>query len=215
MISPPPHHHHHFTTDKNYYEGLYPRWHSIEELPLMSHMIMSMNVQETEFNIYIYIYICMYTYIHTTVNSWFPAHMLQMGRNCLFFFSKERVSLAWPIRRQWIITPSILSVCLSRVILFIYMGHNGVQCITGFPQKSQKKVPWYFHDFSRLKPKFPDKKYQYLFLRPMYQFVESITGRHRRTLTHRHRHHFGQGQPTYSTDFISNWTDSRSQNYTC
>ena len=30
---------------------------------------------------------------------------------------------------------------------------------TGFPQKSQKKVPWFFHDFSRPKYKFPDKKY--------------------------------------------------------
>ena len=50
----------------------------------------------------------------------------------------------------------------------------------GFPQKSQKKVPWLFHDFSMPKSKFPDTKYQhilreYLFLRLIYQFIESIT----------------------------------------
>ena len=37
----------------------------------------------------------------------------------------------------------------------------------------RKKVPWFYHDFSRPKSKSPDKKNQYLFLRPMYQFVES------------------------------------------
>ena len=35
-------------------------------------------------------------------------------------------------------------------------------------------------------PNFQTKKYQYLFFRPVYQFVESITDRHKRTLTHRH-----------------------------
>ena len=44
-------------------------------------------------------------------------------------------------------------------------------------------------------PNFQTKKYQYLFLRPMYQIVESITDRHWRTLTHRHTW-FDQGQPT-------------------
>ena len=63
----------------------------------------------------------------------------------------------------------------------------------GFPQKFQKKVPWFFHDFSRPKSKFSDKKYQYLFLQAMHQFVESITDRHRRTLTHRHTHDLIQG----------------------
>ena len=66
---------------------------------------------------------------------------------------------------------------------------------TGFPQKSQKKVPWFFHDFSRPKSKFPDKKNQYLFLRPMCQFVESITDRQRRTLTHRHTHDLIKAKP--------------------
>ena len=51
---------------------------------------------------------------------------------------------------------------------------------SGFPQKSQKKVPWLFHDFSRPKSKFPDTKYQhklseYLLLQPTYQFIKSIT----------------------------------------
>ena len=75
----------------------------------------------------------------------------------------------------------------------------------------RKKVPWFFHDFSRPKSKFPDKKYQHLFLRPMYQFVESITDRHRCTLTHTDTHMIWSRPTDYSTDFTSNWTDSRSQ----
>ena len=76
--------------------------------------------------------------------------------------------------------------------IYVYVNAHA-----GFPQKSQKKVPWFFHDFSRPKSKFPDKKYQYLFLRPIYQFVESITDTHRRTLTHTQTHTwFDQSQPT-------------------
>ena len=71
---------------------------------------------------------------------------------------------------------------------FLLYGTSSSCVLIRVPTKSQKKVPWYFHDFSRPKSKFPDKKYQYLFLRPMYQFVESITDKHRRTLTHRHTH---------------------------
>ena len=46
-------------------------------------------------------------------------------------------------------------------------------------------------------PNFQTKKnQQYLFLRPMYQFVESITDRHKRTLIHKTHTWFDQGQPT-------------------
>ena len=65
------------------------------------------------------------------------------------------------------------------------------------PTKISEKNSMIFHDFSRPKSKFPDKKYQYLFLEPMYQFVESITDRHRCTLTHKHTHtSFDQDQLT-------------------
>ena len=59
-------------------------------------------------------------------------------------------------------------------------------------QGSHKNLRKNFHDFSMTSPgqnpNYQTKKYQYLFLLPMYQFVESITDRHRhrRTLTHRH-----------------------------
>ena len=45
----------------------------------------------------------------------------------------------------------------------------------------------------------------------MYQFVESITDRHRRTLTHTDTHMIWSRPTDYSTDFPSNWTDSSSQ----
>ena len=86
---------------------------------------------------------------------------------------------------------------------------------TGFPQKSQKKVPWFFHDFSRPKSKFPDKKNPTIcFCGPcMYQIVDRQT---QDAHSHTDTHMMICSWPTdYSTDFTSNWTDSRSQNYTC
>ena len=59
--------------------------------------------------------------------------------------------------------------------------HTHRYCLeSGFPQKSQKKVPWLFHEFSMPKSKFPDTKYQhklreYTFLWLIYQFIASIT----------------------------------------
>ena len=57
-------------------------------------------------------------------------------------------------------------------------------------QGSHKNCRKKFHDFSMTSPgqnqNFQTKKNQFLFLRPMYQFVESITDRHRCILTHRH-----------------------------
>ena len=62
-------------------------------------------------------------------------------------------------------------------------------------QGSHKNLRKRFRDFSMTSPgqnpNFQTKKYQYLLLRPMYQFVESITDRH--TQTHAW---FDQGQPT-------------------
>ena len=69
-----------------------------------------------------------------------------------------------------------------------------------YKQGSHKNLRKKFHDFSMTSPgqnpNFQTKKYQYLFLRPMYQFVESIIDRHRCTLTQTHTW-FDQGQPTF------------------
>ena len=70
-------------------------------------------------------------------------------------------------------------------------------------QGSHKNLRKKFHDFSMTSPgqnpNFQTKKYQYLFLRPMYQFVESIIDRHRCTLT---QTHMIWSRPThFSTDF--------------
>ena len=86
-------------------------------------------------------------------------------------------------------------------------------------QGSHKNLRKKFHDFSKISPgqnpNFQIKKYQYLFLRPMHQFVETITDWHRCTLTHTDTHMIWSRPTDYSIDFISNWTDSRSLNYTC
>ena len=60
----------------------------------------------------------------------------------------------------------------------------------GFPQKSQKKSSMIFPWLLQAKIQISrQKKYQYLFLQPMYQFVESITDRHSRTLTQEKKFH--------------------------
>ena len=75
-------------------------------------------------------------------------------------------------------------------------------------QGSHKNLRKKFHDFSMTSPdqnpNFQTKKYQYLFLRPMHQFVESRqTQMHTRTQTQ-----IIWSRPSdYSTDFTSNWTD--------
>ena len=46
--------------------------------------------------------------------------------------------------------------------------------------------PWLLQ--AKIQISKPKQTHQYLFLLPMYQFIESITDRHRRTLTHRHTH---------------------------
>ena len=68
---------------------------------------------------------------------------------------------------------------------------------SGFPQKSQKKVPWFFHDFSRPKSKFPDKKTQYLFLRSMYQIVD------RQSQTHIHTYDLIKANLVHGPEQIS------------
>ena len=83
---------------------------------------------------------------------------------------------------------------------------------TKISEKSCMVFPWLLQ--AKIQISRP-KKYQYLFLRPMYQVVESITGRHRRTLTHTDTHMIWSRPTDYSTDFTGNWTDSRNQNYTC
>ena len=75
---------------------------------------------------------------------------------------------------------------------------------SGFPQKFEKKVPWLFQAKFQISRQ---QKYQYLFLPPMYQIVESITDRHE-------AHSYTDtrmiwSRPTdYWTDFTSNSTDS-------
>ena len=60
----------------------------------------------------------------------------------------------------------------------------------GFPQKSQKKVPWFFYDFSRPKSKFPDKKI------PIFVFAAHVSNC-RQTDPDAHSHTwFDQGQLT-------------------
>ena len=102
--------------------------------------------------------------------------------------------------------------------MYLYSSGNYI-CIwgeikSGFPQKHQKKVSWWFHDFSRPKSKFPDKNI------PIFVFAAHVSNyriNYRQTQTHTHTDtHMIWSRPTnYSTDFTSNWTDSRSQNYTC
>ena len=75
------------------------------------------------------------------------------------------------IYRLWVSIPCLLMAWL----------------LTGFPQKSQKKVPWFFHDFSRPKSKFPDKRKNVSICRINY----------RQTQIHTHTQTwFDQGQPT-------------------
>ena len=66
---------------------------------------------------------------------------------------------------------------------FFFGGGGGGGCPTKVSEKSSMIIPWLLQN-----PNFHTKKYQYLFLRSMYQFVESITAKHRRTLTHRQTH---------------------------
>ena len=57
--------------------------------------------------------------------------------------------------------------CLLGPLLLPWVNFNpSMDKITGFPQKSQKKVPWFFHDFSRPKSKFPDKNTNICFCGP-------------------------------------------------
>ena len=78
------------------------------------------------------------------------------------------------------------------MIFFLYLNmkcFNSIKCFwkhhrvsTKISEKSSMIFPWLL----RAKIQIPrQKKYKYFFLWPMYQFVESITDRHRRT--HRHR----------------------------
>ena len=76
----------------------------------------------------------------------------------------------------------LMAIISKTVLMAIIITHG-----------SHKNLRKKFHDFSMTSPgQNPNfqmkKKYQYLFLQPMYQIVESITERHRRTLTHRHTH---------------------------
>ena len=67
---------------------------------------------------------------------------------------------------------------------------------SGFPQKSQKKVPWFFHDFSRPKSKFPEKNTNICFCGPWIKLqnqLQTDTNAHPHTHTHIW---FDQDQPT-------------------
>ena len=91
--------------------------------------------------------------------------------------------------------------------IYIYVNAHA-----GFPQKSQKKVPWFFHDFSRPKSKFPDKKIS-IFVFATHISICRINYRHTQTHTHTHTDtHMIWSKPTdYSTDFTRNWSNSKSQ----
>ena len=79
---------------------------------------------------------------------------------------------------------------------FLLYGTSSSCVLIRVPTKSQKKVPWYFHDFSRPKSKFPDKKYQYLFF-AAHVSVCRINYRQTQTHTHTQTHTwFDQSQPT-------------------
>ena len=75
---------------------------------------------------------------------------------------------------------------------------------------SEKK----FHDFSMTSPGQNPNFHTKI---PIFVFAThvSITDRHRRTLTLTDTHMIWSRPTDYSTDFTGNWTDSRSQNYTC
>ena len=99
----------------------------------------------------------------------------QLGKTWKFDF----ISHIWPWRSRSVVPQNNRD--LNQGIQFCTSGPN-----SGFPQKSQKKVPWFFHDFSRPKSNFPDKKKsQYFFFAA---HVSNCRQTDRRTLTHRHTH---------------------------
>ena len=84
-------------------------------------------------------------------------------------------------------------------------------------QGSHKNLRKKFHDFSMTSPgQNPNfQKKIPIFVFAAHVSICRITDRHRHTFTHTDTHMIWSRPADYSTDFTSNWTDSRSQNYTC
>ena len=81
---------------------------------------------------------------------------------------------------------------------------------TKISEKSSMIFPWLLQAKIQISRQ---KESHYLFLRPLYQIVDRQT---QDAHSHTDTHIMICSWPTdYSTDFTSNWTDSRSQNYTC
>ena len=98
----------------------------------------------------------------------------------------------------------ITDICPCEIWMKFHIISNNLSLfsdwwLTGFPQKSRKKVPWFFHDFTRLKSKFPDKKIPIFVLQPIYQIVDRQTHTHSHTQTHTW---FDQGQPAIQQIFL-------------
>ena len=86
---------------------------------------------------------------------------------------------------------------------------------TGFPQKSQKKVPWFFHQcpwLHQAKIQISRQKIP-IFVSAAHVSICKIN--YRQTQTHTHTQMIWLRPTDYSADFTCNWTDPRSQNYTC
>ena len=140
--------------------------------------------------------------------------MHEYGSECLFSAYSVCINfhdmseLPEEVQFNWLCCP---------VLTCTLMGNRHSLCQV--PQKSRKKVSWFFHDFSRPKSKFPEKnpkkqkRKKTIFVFAAHVSICKINYRHTQTHTHTDTDMIWSRPTSYSTDFTSNWTDSRSQNY--